>query len=176
MPSTRRHKSARHQLHVCMSQQVQTCLCIADSLFISTVATLLHSYSTVRKMSYSACILLMFSRWRVASPHILLQQARDKVRLHLPEWRPQTTGEYWNFFRPCGVEWLTVVHSGDIQEQYIKEWSARTWWPASYPVTVLWPVYTHYEWENASVSKQRKLVTPHGFSKCLHRQTIVQVL
>ena len=64
MSSTRRHKSARHQLHVCMSQQVQTCLCIADCLFISTVATLLHSYSTVRKMSYSACISLMFSRWR----------------------------------------------------------------------------------------------------------------
>ena len=38
MPSNRRHKSAWHQLHVCMSQQVQTCLCIADILFISTVA------------------------------------------------------------------------------------------------------------------------------------------
>jgi len=64
MPSSRRHNSTGHQLHVCMSQQIQTCLCIADGLFISTVATLLHSYCTVRKMSYSACISLMFSRWR----------------------------------------------------------------------------------------------------------------
>ena len=64
MASTRRHNSTGHQLHVCMSQQVQTFLCIADGLFISTVATLLHSYSTVRKMSYSACISLMFSGWR----------------------------------------------------------------------------------------------------------------
>ena len=34
---------ARHQLHVCMPHQVQTWLCIADSLFITSIAKLLHS-------------------------------------------------------------------------------------------------------------------------------------
>jgi hypothetical protein len=47
----------------------------------------------------------------VASLNILLQRARDRACLRLP----QTTGEDWNFFRPC-FGWHTVVHSGDIQE------------------------------------------------------------
>jgi len=37
-----RLKYTRHQLHVCMSQ-VQTSLCFADSLFISSMAKLTHS-------------------------------------------------------------------------------------------------------------------------------------
>ena len=35
--------SYRYQLHICMSQQVQTYLCIADGLLISTVAKILHT-------------------------------------------------------------------------------------------------------------------------------------
>jgi len=57
-----------------------------------------------------------FTDDEVISSSILLQWARDKVRLDLHKWWPQITGEDWNFFRPCGVKWDTVVHSGDIQE------------------------------------------------------------
>jgi len=35
--------SLQSKLHVCMSQQVHTCLCFADSLFISSMAILSHS-------------------------------------------------------------------------------------------------------------------------------------
>jgi hypothetical protein len=52
----------------------------------------------------------------VTSPYIHLQRARDKVRLCLPEWEPQTAGEDWDFFSPCGFEWPTVVHYSHIQE------------------------------------------------------------
>jgi hypothetical protein len=41
---------------------------------------------------------------RVSSSYILLQRARDKVRLRLPEKETQSTGEYWDFSRPCGFE------------------------------------------------------------------------
>jgi hypothetical protein len=46
---------------ICMSQ-VKTCLCTADSLFSSSMATLLHCQSAVCKLSCSTCISLMFSR------------------------------------------------------------------------------------------------------------------
>ena len=57
-----------------------------------------------------------FPDYKVTSSYIYFQLAGDKVRLRLPEREPQTTGEDWDFFRPCGVEWPTVVHSGDVQE------------------------------------------------------------
>jgi len=41
--STNRRKSTGYQLHVCMSQHFHTCLCFADSLFISSMAKLSHS-------------------------------------------------------------------------------------------------------------------------------------
>jgi len=52
----------------------------------------------------------------VTSPYILLQRVIDKVRLQLPKWGHQTTSEDLNFFRPCGFEWHTVVHSDDLQK------------------------------------------------------------
>jgi len=75
----------------------------------------------ILSLQYAKCSTQPAYHWcfpddGVASPYILLQRARDNVRLHLPEWGPQTTGEDRNFFRPCGVEWHTVVHSGDIQK------------------------------------------------------------
>jgi len=102
------------------------------------------------------------------SSYILLQRARDKG-LHLPEWRPQTTGEDWNFSWSCDIQWTTVIHSADIQEKYMQEWIARTRFPASYPVSLLWTVYTHHESEHSIVSKQKRLVTSNGFTECLHR-------
>jgi hypothetical protein len=35
-----------------------------------------------------------------------------------------------------------VVHSGNIQEWYSQEWRARTRWLASYPVNILWTLYS----------------------------------
>ena len=63
------------------------------------------------------------------------------------------TNEGCNFLRSWGFEWHAVVHSGDIQEYYSEEWITRIWWHASYPVNVLWTVYTHHEWEHWSVCK-----------------------
>ena len=57
-----RHKSICHQLHICMSQHVKTCLCVTDCLFSCSMATLLHCQSAVCKLSCSICISLMFSR------------------------------------------------------------------------------------------------------------------
>ena len=41
----------------------------------------------------------------------------------LPEWGPQTTGEDWNFFMPCGVEWRTVLvtFKSNIQNNEVHE-------------------------------------------------------
>jgi hypothetical protein len=58
----------------------------------------------------------------------------------------------------------------DIEKWYTEEWSARTWWLATYPVSVLRTIYTHYEWEHSSESKERKLVATDGLGKWLHRQ------
>jgi len=107
-------KSTRHQLHPCMSQ-VQTCLCFADRLFISSVAKFHILNLQYAKFPTQPAYHWCFPDDRVTSSHIL-QRARDKVRLRLPQWEPQSTGEDRDFFRPCGVEWPTVVHSSNIQE------------------------------------------------------------
>jgi len=77
--------------------------------------------SHIVSLQYAKCPTQPAYHWcfpddGVAPSYILLQRAKDKVRLHLPEWEPQTTGEDWNVFGPCSFEWPTMVHSGDIQE------------------------------------------------------------
>ena len=57
----------------------------------------------ILSLKYAKCPTQLAYHWcfpddGVASSYILLQRARDKVRIHLPEWGPQTTREDWNFF------------------------------------------------------------------------------
>jgi len=102
-----------------------TLACHNKSRYISALRT---TYSLAQWLNiyipsllYSKCLTQPAYHWCfledvVASSYIPLQRARDKVRLHLPKWGPQNTGEDWNFFRPCGVKWPIVVHSGGIQK------------------------------------------------------------
>jgi hypothetical protein len=90
MYSISRHKSTRHQPHVCMSQQVQTCLC-----FWTAYSLALWLNFHILNLQYAKCPTQTAYHWcfrddRVTSSYILLQRVRDKVRLRLPEWRPQT--------------------------------------------------------------------------------------
>ena len=55
---------------------------------------------------------------------LLLEQAEDKVRQHLPGSDPPTTCEDFKFFAQCGAESNAVVYSCDSQESYTKGRSA----------------------------------------------------
>jgi len=105
--------------------------------------------------------------------YILLQRGSDKVRLHLPERGHQNIGENGNFFRPCGFEWPTVVHSGYIQEQYIKEWSARTWLPR-HTLSVYSGRYIRITSENTQMylSKKDRSQLIDLASACIDREVI----
>jgi hypothetical protein len=41
-------------------------------------------------------------------------EQQSKYAFLFDQWEPQITGEVWDFFRACGFEWPTVVHSSDI--------------------------------------------------------------
>ena len=69
-----------------MPHQVSAPLCIAVSLFSSSMATLLHSWSAVCKLPCSACISLMFSMsaWTLLQhTYCLNKQKTKKVFLYL---------------------------------------------------------------------------------------------
>ena len=116
MPSTRRHKSTRHQLTFACHKKSRHVYALRTAY---SLAQRLNFY--ILSLQYAKCPIQPAYHWcflddGVASPYILLQRSRDKVRLHLPEWGLKTIGEEWNFFRSCGVEWHTDIHFGDIQE------------------------------------------------------------
>ena len=73
-----RHNSTRHQLHVCMSQQLYTCLCIADVLFISPMAKLSHSDSAVCKVPYSLHVINVFQMTELLSRTFFFNEQETK--------------------------------------------------------------------------------------------------
>jgi len=102
--------STRHQLHICMSQ-VQIYVCIADSLFICTMAKLLHSWCAVCNVSYSACISLMFSRWQGC--FVVHSSSTNMTQNTSPTTWMRTSNMKWSLdlLRSWGIEWPTMVHS-----------------------------------------------------------------
>jgi len=110
MPSTPRHKSTRHQLHVCISH-VQTCLALptAYSLvqWLNFYILSLRYAKCPTQPAYHRC----FPDDGVASTYIFLQRSRDKVRLLLPEWglKPQVKTEnssgLWCWMNNSGSFW-----------------------------------------------------------------------
>jgi len=148
MPSTSRHKSTRNHLHVCIHNKFKH-VCAMRKAY--SLVQLLNFH--ILSLQYVKCpsslhIIIVFQITGLLRRIFFFNEEETKyVSVYLNEnLKPQV-------FRSCGVEWPTVVDSSDIQEQYIKEGSARTWWLASHPVNILWTVHTHYKWEHSSVSK-----------------------
>ena len=109
----------------------------------------------------------------VTSPYILLQRARFKVRLRLPEWGPQTTVEDWLL----QAMWCSLTCSGSFC------WYSRVVFQrmkctklVTRGTTCQYTVDGIYEWEHLSVSKQKHWSQLMDLaSACIHK-TSDQVL
>jgi hypothetical protein len=174
MPSTRRHKSTRISCtFVCHKSRhvfvLRTAYSLAQWLNF-------HSLSTVYKVSYSACISFMFSRWRCyfavysfwtskrqsTSPSTWMRTWKHRWRLELLQamrcWMTYS-GSFWWYSR--------VIYQRMKRTNFVTSVI-----PCQCTVDGIYA----YEWEHSSVSKQKLLVTTNGLSECLHRQTSDQVL